>query len=60
MDGAGMALVFYSRSSSATQESGLAAQIERAKALGIDEDHIGQRQVEGQSAKAGWDAALRA
>ena len=29
-----MALVFYGRSSSATQESGLAAQIERAKALG--------------------------
>ena len=44
-----MALVFYGRSSSATQESGLAAQIERAKALGIDEDHIFAELVSGKS-----------
>jgi DNA invertase Pin-like site-specific DNA recombinase len=49
MNGAGMALVFYGRSSSATQESGLSAQIERAKALGIDEDHIFAELVSGKS-----------
>ena len=48
-NGADMALVFYGRSSSATQESGLAAQIERAKALGIDEDHIFAELVSGKS-----------
>jgi DNA invertase Pin-like site-specific DNA recombinase len=44
-----MSLVFYGRSSSATQESGLSAQIERAKALGIDEDHIFAELVSGKS-----------
>jgi DNA invertase Pin-like site-specific DNA recombinase len=43
-----MSLVFYGRSSSATQESGLSAQIERAKALGIDEDHIFAELVSGK------------
>ena len=47
-NGADMALVFYGRSSSAIQESGLAAQIERAKALGIDEDHIFAELVSGK------------
>ncbi len=41
--------MFYGRSSSATQESGLSAQIERAKALGIDEDHIFAELVSGKS-----------
>jgi DNA invertase Pin-like site-specific DNA recombinase len=44
-----MPLVFYGRSSSATQESGLSAQIERAKALGLDEDHIFAELVSGKS-----------
>jgi DNA invertase Pin-like site-specific DNA recombinase len=43
-----MALVFYGRSSSATQESGLATQVERAKALGIDNDHIFAELVSGK------------
>ena len=44
-----MPLIFYGRSSSATQESGLSAQIERAKALGIDDDHIFAELVSGRS-----------
>ena len=49
MGGAGMPLVFYGRSSSATQESGLSAQIERAQALGIQVDHIFAELVSGKS-----------
>jgi DNA invertase Pin-like site-specific DNA recombinase len=44
-----VAQVFYGRSSSATQESGLATQVERAKALGIDDDHIFAELVSGKS-----------
>ncbi len=44
-----MARVFYGRSSSTSQESGLQLQIDRAKALGIAEDHIFAELVSGKS-----------
>lgn len=44
-----MSLVFYGRSSTALQESGLVTQIERAKALGIEHDHIFAERVSGKS-----------
>lgn len=44
-----MALVFYGRSSSVLQESGLVTQLERARALGIDDDHIFAELVSGKS-----------
>ncbi len=39
--------IFYARSSTADQKSGLAGQIERAKALGIGKDHIFAELVSG-------------
>jgi len=39
--------IFYARASTADQKSGLAGQIERAKALGIGKDHIFAELVSG-------------